>query len=147
MFLASTPTARQFRKRLPFVLSAFLALCCLCASSALLSSCGAEMGVDAALSKNVYMELVDWHVSGLWVINCPVAWLRIKNFNNVPIKNPKVRYATYDFEGKKLSEGVYTIEGAVDAGQVGNFIEQYLGIVDLHSDKLMVQLVGVEPYH
>jgi hypothetical protein len=113
-------------------------------SGMLLSSCGGEMGTDAELSKNVYMELVDWHISGLWVINCPVAWMRVLNYNNVTVKNPKVTYTTFDFEGKPLSSGTYVMEGEVHAGEVRNFIEQYLGLVDLHSDKLAVKFIGVE---
>lgn len=126
------------------MLTSALALACLVGSGMLLSSCGGEMGTDAELSKNVYMELVDWHISGLWVINCPVAWMRVLNYNNVPVKNPKVSYATFDYEGKRLSTGTYTMEGEVPAGQVKNFIEQYLGLVDLHSDKLAVKFIGVE---
>ncbi|MCC7528015.1 MAG: hypothetical protein IT342_05805 [Candidatus Melainabacteria bacterium] len=126
------------------MLSSALALACMVGSGMLLSSCGSEMGTDAELSKNVYMELVDWHISGLWVINCPVAWMRVLNYNSVPVKNPKVSYATFDFEGKRLSSGTYVMEGEVPAGQVKNFIEQYLGLVDLHSDKLAVKFIGVE---
>lgn len=90
------------------------------------------------------MELVDWHVSGLWVINCPVAWIRVFNRNHVPIKNPKISYQTFDWEGKPLSSGTYVLEGEIPAGMVKNFIEQYLGLVDLHSDKLSVSYIGVE---
>lgn len=102
------------------------------------------MGTDTNLSKNVYMELVDWHVSGLWVINCPVAWIRVMNYNHVAVKNPKIKYATYDFENKLVSSGTYEMEGEIGPGVCRNFIEQYLGLVDLHSDKLAVQFVGVQ---
>ena len=144
MYFGNTKAVRKLSRRLPVVLSSALALACLVGSGMLLSSCGGEMGTDAELSKNVYMELVDWHISGLWVINCPVAWMRVLNYNNVPVKNPKVTYATFDFEGKPLSSGTYTMEVEVPAGQVKNFIEQYLGLVDLHSDKLAVKFIGVE---
>lgn len=144
MYSGFTKATRKFSKRLPFVLSSFLALACMLCSATLLSSCGPDMGTDAELSKNVYMELVDWHVSGLWVINCPVAWIRVFNRNHVPIKNPKISYQTFDWEGKPLSSGTYVLEGEIPAGMVKNFIEQYLGLVDLHSDKLSVSYIGVE---
>ncbi len=126
------------------MLSAFLALACMLVGGMLLSSCGGEMGTDPELTKNCYMELVDWHVSGLWVINCPVAWIRVFNQNHVAVKNPKVAYWTYDFDGKLLSQGTYVMEGDIGPGEVRNFIEQYLGLVDLHSDKLAVRFIGVE---
>lgn len=134
----------KLSKRLSLVLSSFLALTCLVVGSLLLASCGAEAGTDPNLSKNIYFELVDWHVSGLWVINCPVAWMRIYNYNHVAVKNPKVAYWTYDFEGKVINSGTYTMEGDIGPGEVRNFIEQYLGLVDLHSDKLAVRFIGVE---
>lgn len=144
MYSGSIQAASKLSKRLSFALSSFLAIACMVCGATLLTSCGGEMGTDVELSKNVYMELVDWHVSGLWVINCPVAWIRVMNYNHVPVKNPKISYATYDFEGKLLNHGTYTMEGEVPAGQVKNFIEQYLGLVDLHSDKLAVKPIGVE---
>jgi hypothetical protein len=144
MCSASTKAASKVSKRLSLALSSILALACMLGGGMLLSSCGNEMGVDAQLSKNVYMELVDWHVSGLWVINCPVAWIRVYNYNTVAIKNPKVHYWTYDYAGKQLNHGTYVMEGDVGPGAVRNFIEQYLGLVDLHSDKLQVQPIGVE---
>jgi LEA14-like dessication related protein len=87
--------------------------------------------------------LVDWHVSGFWVINCPVAWIRVTNYNNVPIKEIELKYFTYNYDGQKLDEGKYTIEGTVGPHSVKNFIEQYVGLVDLHSEKFSVQLESV----
>lgn len=98
---------------------------------------------DAALTKNVTAELVDWHISGFWVINCPVAWIKVTNYNSVPIQDIQIKYATYDYEGQKISEGVYIIEHSVPPHGVKNFAEQYLGLVDLHSDKLSIQLQSV----
>ena len=144
MYLGFIQATNKLTKRLPFVLSSILALACLLCAGMLLSSCGGEMGTDPELSKNVRMELVDWHISGLWVINCPVAWIRVFNYNNVAVKNPKCSYTTYDWEGKPLSSGTYVMEGECPPGQVKNFIEQYLGLVDLHSDKLLINYVGVE---
>jgi hypothetical protein len=107
-----------------------------------LSSCtGVDLG-DGGLTKNTYVELVDWHISGLWVINCPVAWVRVANYNNVPVKDIVINYRTYDFEGHALNTGTYTLEGEIAPGNVKNFIEQYLGLVDLHSEKLSVQIVA-----
>ena len=45
------------------------------------TGCTPELG-DAALTQNTRIELVDWHISGLWVINCPVCWIRVANYNN-----------------------------------------------------------------
>lgn len=107
-----------------------------------LLSCAVESG-DQELTKNVYAELVDWHVSGLWVINCPVAWLRIANYNSVPVRNLTVQYNTYDIDGVPLDQGTYTIEDKIAPKSVRNFIELYLGLVSLHSEKLSVKLVSV----
>jgi hypothetical protein len=87
--------------------------------------------------------LVDWHISGLWIINCPVAWVRIKNYNAVPIKNILLQYNTYDEDGRPLDEGTCPIEDVMAPGEVRNFIEIYLGLVDIHSEKLSVKLLSV----
>lgn len=118
----------------------FLAVCF---SAAWLAGCGAGPG-DEALTKNCYMELVDWHVAGLWVINSPVAWVRVANYNHVPVKDITFEYTTYDYENKELNRDTYTIEGSVAPGSVKNFIELYLGVVDLNSQKLSVKLVSVK---
>jgi hypothetical protein len=107
-----------------------------------LNGCATESG-DVALTKKVIFELVDWHISGFWVINCPVAWVRIANYNNVPIKDITFEYDTFDVDGKPLDKGTYTLEGEVEPGAVKNFIEQYLGLVSLPSDKLSVKLISV----
>lgn len=112
--------------------------------TSLLSGCAGEIGGDPNLSRNVYVELVDWHIAGLWVINCPVAWFRVANYNNVPVKDIKLKYATYDFDGKLLNQGDYTIDGTVPPGTVRNFIEQYLGLVEVQTDKMMVRFVSVK---
>lgn len=105
---------------------------------------------DPELTKNVHIELVDWHIVGLWVINSPCCWIRVANYNNVPVKNVTIKYKTFGYKGEQLSEGTYTLSSAtpadavVKAGSVKNFIEQYIGLVDLESDMLMVELVSVE---
>ncbi len=113
---------------------------------AIVSLCGCQTlaGGDPQLTSQTYFELVDWHISGLWVFNCPVAWVRVKNFNPVPIKEITLQYNTYDFDGTPLDEGTYTIEGSVPPNSVRNFIELYLGPVNLHSDKLSVKLLSVK---
>ncbi len=121
-------------------LISLLVLACLMVCS--LAACGGPQG-NEALTKNTYIELVDWHISGLWVINAPVAWVRVKNYNNVPIKDVTFQYSTFDFDGSLLDQANYTCEGEVPPGQVKNFIEQYLGLVNLRSQKLMVKLVSV----
>lgn len=108
-----------------------------------LTGCAA-VGGDNELTSHTRFELVDWHISGLWVINCPVAWVRVKNYNPVPIKNITFQYDTYDVDGNHLDQGTYTVEDTVDPGAVRNFIEQYLGLVNLHSDKLSVKLISVD---
>ena len=64
------------------------------------SGCTPELTLDQELSKNVRIELVDWHVSGLWVINSPVCWIRVYNYNPTPVTDITISYETYDFEGK-----------------------------------------------
>lgn len=118
-----------------FALAAF-AMC-------FLSGCESITG-DQALTSKTYFELVDWHISGLWVINCPVVWVRIKNFNSVPIKDITFQYNTYDYDGTPLDQGTYTIEGSVPASSVKNFPELYVGLVNLHSDKLSLKLLSVK---
>lgn len=108
-----------------------------------LTGCHGSKG-DPSLTHNTYLELVDWHIAGLWVINCPVAWVRVANYNPVPIKNITFKYWTYDEVGHQVSDGTFTIEDNVAPGTVRNFIEQYLGIVDLHSDKLSIKLLHVD---
>jgi len=107
-----------------------------------LAACGGPAG-DEALTKNTYIELVDWHIAGLWVINSPVAWVRVKNYNNVPIKDVTLQYSTFDSDGSLLDRSDYTMEGTVPPGQVKNFIEQYLGIVKLQSQNLSIKLLSV----
>jgi len=106
------------------------------------SSCSTEVG-DKGLTERTYVELVDWHISGLWVINCPVAWVRVKNYNSVPITNIKFQYNTYDGEGNPLDQDTYILEESVPPGGVRNFIELYLGLVSLHSEKLSIKLLSV----
>jgi len=89
-------------------------------------------------------QLMDWHISGFWVINCPVAWIRVTNLNQVPIKEITVRYDTYDAAGNPLDHGTYTLDGTVVPGQTKNFIEQYLGLVSLYTERLSVTLVSVK---
>lgn len=67
------------------------------------------------------------------------------NYNRVPIKEVEFKYITYDYLGNKLNEGSYTIEGSVDAGSMKNFIELYVGLVDVHSERLNIQLHSVQP--
>lgn len=116
-----------------------------CVLALFLSSCEVLDLNAEALSRNMRVELIDWHVSGLWVINSPVAWLRVYNYNNVPVHDITVEYSTFDREGKLLNKGNFTIEGTVPALQSKNFVELYLGIVDLYSDRLSVRLVSAKP--
>ena len=112
------------------------------------TACTPELLLDPELSKNVRVELLDWHVSGLWVINSPVCWFKVENYNNVPITDITISYETFDFEGKSLDKGTYTLLDAgepyvVQANSPKNCVEQYIGIVSLESDKLSCKLKGV----
>lgn len=109
-----------------------------------LGGCGAPEGGDEALTKNTYLELVDWHISGFWIINSPVVWVRVANYNQEPISDVTFQYNTYGYEGQPLDQATYTLEGTVPGGTVKNFIEQYVGLVHLHSDKLMIKLISVK---
>ena len=121
------------------------ALTALLIASTSLSGCsGPTCHGDPELTKNVYLELVDWHIVGLWVINCPVCWIRVKNYNNVPIKNVCFQYKTYGYEGELLTTGTYKLEYDVPARGLKNCIEQYVGLVDLESDMLSIDLLSVE---
>lgn len=111
------------------------------------SGCAEDTPGDMALTHNTRVELVDWHIAGLWVINSPVCWFRVYNYNNVPITAITISYVTYDFDGKPLDKGTYTIEGddaTVGPRQVHNYIEKYVGLVSLESDKISTQLVSVK---
>ena len=99
------------------------------------------------LMSHTTLELVDWHVSGLWVINSPVAWIRVVNYNTVPIHDITLEYQTFTAEGKPLDKGTFTIEGTVPPGTTKNFVELYLGLVDLYSDRLTCKLISVKRAH
>jgi len=93
----------------------------------------------------VRCELVDWHPANAFgVIRCPIAWIRITNYNNVPVKHVKVQFTTYDITGELLNKDTYELEGEVPPGSVQNFTEQYLGLVSTHSEKLGVILASVD---
>jgi hypothetical protein len=109
----------------------------------LIAGCGVPQG-DPQLMQNTRVQLMDWHISGFWVINCPVAWIRVTNYNQVPIKDIIVQYNTMDTAGNPLDQGTYTMEGAVAPGQTKNFIELYLGLTSLYTDRLSIKLLSVQ---
>ena len=116
------------------------------ASAQLLTGCGHVS--EPELTARTQIFLMDWHISGLWVINCPVAWIKVKNYNPVPIHDIKLRYETFDTHGRPLDSGEFTIEGTVPAcyGTIPgtkDFIELYLGLVDLYSERLSCKLISV----
>jgi hypothetical protein len=112
---------------------------------ALANCAGISVGDTNSLSQRTRLDLVDWHISGLWVINSPVAWFRVTNYNDVPIKEISLEYQTYTSTGQPLDKGTYTIEGSVAPHTTKNFIEQYIGLVDLNTERLSVQLKEVRP--
>ncbi len=132
-------------RRLPKTNSnSFWAITAALAFSFILSACEGVDPQSDELVRNTKLELVDWHISGLWVINSPVAWIRVTNYNNVPIHDVTFEYTASALDGRVLSNGTYTVEGTVaPGGKVKNFIEQYLGIVDLYTEKLSVRLLSV----
>lgn len=99
---------------------------------------------DQAIANGTTVSLMDWHISGLWVINCPVAWIRVTNRNPVPIKNINFEYRTYTTDGKPLDTGTYEIDGTVPAQSTRNFIELYLGLVALETERLSIRLLSVK---
>jgi hypothetical protein len=107
------------------------------------SACGRHGLGDAELTRNVQLELVDWHISGLMVINSPVAWVRVTNYNSVTIKDITFDYYSFDEEGKPLDQGSFTIEDTVYPGEVRNFIELYVGLVNVRTEALRIKLVSV----
>jgi hypothetical protein len=110
-----------------------------------LAGCGVIMAPEEqALTANTRITLMDWHVAGFWVINSPVAWVRVMNYNDVPIKEITFEYRTFDDGGKPLDKGTFTIEGSVAPRSMKNFIELYLGIVDLYSQRLDIRLLSVK---
>ena len=123
-----------------------LALPVLAAAFLSMSLCACESLDPEAqqLTANTRLELVDWHISGLWVINSPVAWIRVNNYNRVPIHDITLEYRSFNAEGKPLDQGTFTIEGTVPPGETKNFIELYLGLVDLYTERLSVKLLSVK---
>ena len=109
----------------------------------LLCRCGPVEG-DPALTANTRVQLMDWHISGFWVINCPVAWVRVINYNPVPIKNVLIRYQTYDADGVPLDVDNFVIDGTVGPGETRNFIELYFGLVSLYTERLSIKLISVQ---
>jgi hypothetical protein len=109
-----------------------------------LAGCALPAG-DPELTRNTVLELVDWHITGLWIINCPVAWVRVTNNNSVPIKEVVLKYYVYDENGVMKNEGDFTIpDSIVQPGVRKDFIELYLGVTDLHSERLKVTLYSVD---
>lgn len=106
-----------------------------------------EQERNAALTRSTSLVLMDWHISGLWVINSPVAWVRVFNNSDVPITEVTFEYSTFDNYGKPLDKGTFTIEGTIPPRCHKDFIELYLGLVDLYSEHLSVRLLSVKAVH
>lgn len=123
-------------QRQTLVLISFVAFACLF----ILTGCEAIDPEAEQIAANTRIQLVDWHISGLWVINSPVAWVRVSNFNDVPIHEINFEYDTFAADGKPLNKGDFTIEGTVPAHTTKNFIELYLGLVDLYTERLSIKL-------
>ena len=66
------------------------------------------------------------------------------NYNQVTIKDVVVQYSSFDEAGNPLDQGTFTIEGTVAPGQTKNFIELYLGLVSLYTERLSIKLLSVQ---
>lgn len=110
----------------------------------ILAGCGsAPEGGDPELTKNVQLELVDWHISGLMIINSPVVWVKVTNYNPVTVKNITFEYDSFDENGQFLDRGTFTIEDTVYPGESRNFIELYVGLVNVRTEALKIKLLSV----
>src|SRR5271170_8438389 len=98
------------RSKRPFFNSTILLVAL--AFCAFLTGCGAPAG-DSQLAANTRVQLMDWHISGFWVINSPVAWIRVYNYNDVPIKEVTIQYNTFDEANNPLDQGTYTIDETI----------------------------------
>jgi nucleotide-binding universal stress UspA family protein len=137
------PTA-NFRVRQVLMTLAIIGLLSLFAFTFANTGRNIDPSSDQAVTANTNFALMDWHISGLWVINCPVAWVRIQNNNAVPIRSILFEYRTFAADGKPLDVGTYEIEGTVPPHTTKNFIELYLGLVALESERLSVRLLSVK---
>ena len=106
---------------------------------------GSLVSINADFKQNTYAELVDWHTTGPIMFKCAVLWLRVRNNNQIAVKNITFKYTTYDHDGKTLNESNYVVDETVQPGEVKNFFEQYVGFIDSNSSKLGVNLTSVEP--
>ncbi len=114
-----------------------------------LSSCsyiaGYLPGGDPELTANTELVLMDWHISGLLIINSPVAWIKVYNHNDVPIKDIYFQYNTYDAAGRPLDQGTYTLEEEVLPHTQKSFVELYLGLVNVYTEQMSIRLLSVKP--
>jgi hypothetical protein len=100
--------------------------------------------VNLSLKRNTYAELVDWHTSGPLLFRCPVVWLRVRNYNSVPIKELVFHYTLFDQDDKPVDQGNHTITEEIAPGEVKNFFEEYLWFTDFNSNKLGINLTNVK---
>lgn len=126
------------QKQTLLILSSVASVCML-----VLSGCEIIDPQAEQIAANTQIQLVDWHISGLWVINSPVAWVRVTNMNDVPIHEINFEYEAFAADGRTLNKGDFTIEGTVPPHTTKNFIELYLGLVDLYTERLSIKLKHV----
>lgn len=127
-----------------YVSNGWRRLCLVLLASVMLFGCSGHSQEEQYLTQNTQVVLMDWHVAGFWVINSPVAWVRVYNNNDVPIHEITFEYHTYTDDGRLLDKGTFTIEGSVPPHSTKNFIELYLGLVDLYSQRLDIKLLHVK---
>jgi hypothetical protein len=119
------------------------------ACTTLFAGCAIEQPTDKVLLSNTHIRLMDWHISGFGIINSPVAWVLVTNNNLVPITDIVLEYTTFDYEGHQLDVGTCPIVDAngvpstLQPGEAKNFIELYLGLVDLQTEQLKVECYSV----
>lgn len=104
----------------------------------------AENHLNDNLTRNTYAELVDWHTSGPFMLRCPVAWIRVRNCNAVPIKDMVFHYTLYDQDGKIVDHGKHIISDEIAPGRWKNFFEQYFWFTNPASAKMRLQLINVK---
>lgn len=96
------------------------------------------------LRKNTFVRIVDWNSDWFLFLCWPSIWLKVRNYNSLPIKNVTIRYRTYNDEGKLLNEGTHVLAGEIKPGESKNFFSQSPGLIDFASSKLSVDLVNVK---
>jgi len=106
----------------------------LCSAVLLMAACNIQPSRQSPILQRTVLELVDW--------NRPVLWVRIANYNLVPVTNAQIVYEAHA-DGQE-SKGTFTIKEAIPAGAVRNFVNIRLATVSPQSEKISLKLIDVE---